>query len=133
MQRKIQTIISTVILLLIVTGLASAQQKDRKAGSGQAQPQGASPAPSGGGTPGQITKWTSASTLGDSVISEDKYGKLGVGTTMPGSKLTVAGTIETTAGGVKYPDGTVQTTAALSGSNDKQAYQAELSLNMDMQ
>lgn len=42
-------------------------------------------------------------------------GKVGVGTATPGSALTVAGVVETTAGGVKFPDGTVQTTAAGSG------------------
>ena len=39
---------------------------------------------------------------------------LGIGTSSPGQKLTVAGTIETTSGGVKFPDGTTQTTAATS-------------------
>jgi hypothetical protein len=38
--------------------------------------------------------------------------KVGIGTDMPGSTLTVAGTIESTSGGIKFPDGTVQTTAA---------------------
>ncbi|MEI7725191.1 MAG: hypothetical protein WCK09_08805 [Bacteroidota bacterium] len=38
--------------------------------------------------------------------------RIGIGTTNPGQKLTVAGTIETTSGGVKFPDGTTQTTAA---------------------
>lgn len=42
-------------------------------------------------------------------------GNVGIGTTNPGQKLTVAGTIESTSGGVKFPDGTTQTTAA-SGS-----------------
>ena len=65
----------------------------------------------GGGTAGQVVKWTGVATVGDSSISEDKYGKVGVGTTAPTSKLTVAGAIETTLGGVKFPDGTVQTTA----------------------
>ena len=37
---------------------------------------------------------------------------VGIGTATPGSKLTVAGTIETTSGGIRFPDGTVQTTAA---------------------
>src|ERR1019366_4004500 len=37
--------------------------------------------------------------------------RLGIGTTVPGSPLTVAGQIETTATGVKFPDATVQSTA----------------------
>ena len=41
-------------------------------------------------------------------------GNVGIGTSSPGQKLTVAGTIETTSGGVKFPDGTTQTTAATS-------------------
>jgi hypothetical protein len=48
-------------------------------------------------------------------MSEDKFGRVGIGTTAPTSKLTVQGMIETTLGGLKFPDGTVQTTAALSG------------------
>jgi len=38
-------------------------------------------------------------------------GNVGIGTTEPGQMLTVAGTIHTTSGGVKFPDNTVQTTA----------------------
>src|SRR5439155_14907384 len=34
----------------------------------------------------------------------------------PGSKLTVAGLIETTTGGVKFPDGTIQLSAAVGGA-----------------
>ena len=36
----------------------------------------------------------------------------GIGTTAPGQKLSVAGTIESTSGGVKFPDGTTQSSAA---------------------
>ena len=39
-------------------------------------------------------------------------GNVGIGTTAPGQRLTVAGTIETTAGGIKFPDGTIQTSKA---------------------
>jgi hypothetical protein len=39
-------------------------------------------------------------------------GKIGIGTTNPGQILSVAGTIESTTGGIKFPDGTTQTTEA---------------------
>ncbi|HBG78398.1 MAG TPA: hypothetical protein DDW84_06070 [Phycisphaerales bacterium] len=42
-------------------------------------------------------------------------GNVGIGTTNPGQKLTVAGTIESTSGGIKFPDGTTQATAASGG------------------
>jgi hypothetical protein len=50
---------------------------------------------------------------GDSIITEDKDGRIGIGTAAPTSKLTVQGMIETTLGGVKFPDGTVQTTTGI--------------------
>ncbi|MBU2616452.1 MAG: hypothetical protein KKB79_00515 [Nanoarchaeota archaeon] len=42
-------------------------------------------------------------------------GNVGVGTTGPTTKLQVAGTIYSTTGGFKFPDGTVQTTASAGG------------------
>lgn len=39
-------------------------------------------------------------------------GEVGIGTTNPAQKLSVAGVIESTTGGIKFPDGTTQTTAA---------------------
>ena len=42
-------------------------------------------------------------------------GDVGIGTLEPGSKLTVAGVIESISGGIKFPDGSVQTTATLRG------------------
>lgn len=73
----------------------------------------------GGGTLGRLTKWSgftsSNSFIGDSTISEDKFGKVGIGTDMPTSRLTVVGVVESTnpGGGFKFPDGTIQTTAGL--------------------
>jgi hypothetical protein len=43
-------------------------------------------------------------------------GNVGIGNTAPASKLTVAGVIRSTTGGVTFPDGTTQTTAAVSAS-----------------
>jgi hypothetical protein len=42
-------------------------------------------------------------------------GNVGLGTTTPGQKLSVAGTIESTTGGFKFPDGSVQTMAGTVG------------------
>jgi trimeric autotransporter adhesin len=42
-------------------------------------------------------------------------GNVGVGTTTPGQKLSVAGVVESTSGGFKFPDGSVQTVAATGG------------------
>ena len=53
------------------------------------------------------------STVINAINVPRSTGNVGIGTTSPGQKLTVAGTIETTSGGVKYPDGTTQTTGAL--------------------
>lgn len=48
----------------------------------------------------------------EKVVIQSENGNVGIGTSSPGQPLTVAGVIETTSGGVKFPDGTTQTTAA---------------------
>jgi hypothetical protein len=71
----------------------------------------------GNGTVGQLPKWVGGSNptrdVGDSIVSETSSGQIGIGTQAPASKLTVAGTIESTLGGFKFPDSTIQTTAGL--------------------
>jgi len=44
-------------------------------------------------------------------------GNIGIGTMNPTEKLQVTGIIHSTSGGFKFPDGTVQTTAAMGGGN----------------
>ena len=43
-------------------------------------------------------------------------GNVGIGTASPGQRLSVAGKIESTSGGFRFPDGTEQTTAFAGGS-----------------
>jgi|SRR5215831_36340 len=50
-------------------------------------------------------------TANDTTLSLGGIGNVGIGV-VSNSKLAVAGTVESTAGGFKFPDGTVQTTAA---------------------
>src|SRR5215813_10825069 len=71
----------------------------------------------GNGTVGRLAKWTglasSNSFIGETTIFANKLGSVGIGTDTPSSRLTVAGLIETTLGGIKFPDGTIQTTAGV--------------------
>jgi hypothetical protein len=50
-------------------------------------------------------------------------GNVGIGTTNPAQKLSVAGVVESTSGGFKFPDGTTQTTAVPSGGGTSTASQ----------
>jgi len=47
----------------------------------------------------------------------DDNDNVGIGTISTGSKLAVAGTIESKSGGIKFPDATTQTTAAITSVN----------------
>ena len=42
---------------------------------------------------------------------QSQTGNVGIGTEIPGERLSVAGLIESITGGIKFPDGTIQTTA----------------------
>jgi hypothetical protein len=114
-QRRL--LLLAILLLLVVA--AWAQESTRRGKfNASVTPNATSNPVVGGGSAGQITKWTGVDgsntyTVGDSNIFEDKYGKIGIGTTAPTSLLTVKGMIETTLGGYKFPDGTVQTTAGI--------------------
>lgn len=115
---SISLIVSVFVSVAVAREPAiSKNQKSKRSGGGFTT-QAAAPLVQGSGTLGRIPKWIFFSgynyTLGDSVITESN-GKIGIGTNSPASKLTVEGMIETTLGGYKFPDGTVQTTAAVSG------------------
>jgi hypothetical protein len=66
---------------------------------------------SGSGITNYIPKFKDPNTLADSVIYESA-GNIGIGTTSPDGKLSVAGTIESISGGFRFPDGSIQTTAS---------------------
>src|SRR5262245_41718204 len=110
-------ICAVAILILLVSAVAAQSSREHQAKRGGATSSGfqtaTTGAVTGGGTPGRVSKWTGLSgtstfTLGDSNIAEDKFGRVGIGTASPTSALTVQGMIETTLGGLKFPDGTTQ-------------------------
>jgi hypothetical protein len=127
---KLAKLFSLSILLSLFTLVALGQNPSSRQTQSASQPRSsisrlsqniqvtpqAGTAVSGSGSTGQLARWTGVDgsnsySLGNSSIFEDKFGKVGIGTTAPTSKLTVQGMIETTLGGYKFPDGTVQTTA----------------------
>jgi hypothetical protein len=107
----------TLVVLLMISAAPGQTQTSGKKSVAQAA---TSTPVTGSGTTGQLVKWAgstgSTSVVGDSNIFEDKFGKVGIGTKTPTSPLTVVGMIESTLGGYKIPDGTVQS-SAFSASN----------------
>jgi trimeric autotransporter adhesin len=73
--------------------------------------------------PGTSTQLSNATAIGanalvncnNCMVLGDSTVNVGIGTSNPGQKLSVVGMIESTTGGFKFPDGTVQTTAASGG------------------
>jgi hypothetical protein len=88
--------------------------------NGNLYPQGAIGATSMGDTDstnGKLQFYTrDSSVLGSRMIIENS-GDVGIGIPNPGQKLSVAGVIESTTGGIKFPDATIQTTAATASGN----------------
>ena len=113
-------IFSLLSILALWIGQATAQESRQQGKKEKVAPQAAG-ALTGSGAPGRVAKWTGVSgsetySLGNSNIFEDKFGKVGIGTTAPTSLLTIQGMVETTLGGYKFPDGTVQTTAGIAST-----------------
>jgi len=94
---------ASISLLAGTGGDAPAGSKRGNGGSITLQPGG----PGGGLGSGGVT---------GNLLLAPTGGNVGVGTTTPASKLTVAGVIQSTTGGVKFPDNTIQTTASKGGT-----------------
>ena len=59
-------------------------------------------------------------------------GRVGIGTINPTETLTVMGTVQSTSGGFKFPDGSVQTTAALSAAGNDRYYTKAADINTQL-
>ncbi len=70
----------------------------------------------GSNTTNFAAKWNGSALVASGIY--ESGGNVGIGTTTPAEKLSVASTIESTSGGIKFPDGTVQTTSASAGSGN---------------
>src|SRR5215813_1703376 len=114
MKKLVYGFVCAITIVAMSLNLLAQTQSKQKAKRDNLQLTAGTPV-TGSGTVGRISKWLSLNSVGDSNITEDKFGKVGIGTSTPTSPLTVQGMIETTLGGLKFPDGTVQSTAAVSG------------------
>jgi hypothetical protein len=116
MMHNAKRLFSIILIWLFLTSAVLAQEPTRQNRNKALAPAAGSNPVVGSGTTGQIPKWlgvdgSNTFTIGNSNIFEDKLGKVGIGTLMPTSLLTVRGMIETTLGGYKFPDGSIQTIA----------------------
>ena len=109
---KSKIVIGVLSALLLVSGVM--QGRPQQSGAAKTQSQNGNAA-QGNGTPGRISKFIDNKSLGDSNITEDSGGNIGIGTNLPTSTLTVNGIIEmlNAGSGIKFPDGTLQTTAGI--------------------
>jgi hypothetical protein len=88
-------IISVTLITAFLLSSALAQGKQQQKAAPEAQSP-TSAAGQGGNTPGRIAKFTTPGSVSNSNIIEDDGGKIGIGTTLPTSQLTVNGVIELT-------------------------------------
>ena len=112
MNRALKTILVAVMTaILLVSAVAQARPQQNASPRAERQSGGTAQVSN---TPGRIAKFTGNKQVGDSNITEDNSGNIGIGTTLPTSQLTVNGVIEMLGGGgIKFADGTLQTTAGL--------------------
>jgi hypothetical protein len=121
--RRIYCAIGMLAMIAALVPAQTIKQTSEKSGKAKSEAnfQISAGTVSGGGTINFLPKWVGApgtSVLGDSAVFEDKFGKVGIGTTAPTSLLTVRGMIEITLGGLKFPDGTVQSSAFTAVNHD---------------
>jgi len=69
------------------------------------------------GTAGNLELWTDISIGSLHLFTATPTGRIGIKVIDPGETLSVGGCVESTTGGFKFPDGTVQTTAATGGGS----------------
>src|SRR5215813_3326802 len=110
MKKLVYGFVCAITISALSLNLSAQTQSTQKAKRDNFQLTAATPV-TGSGTVGRVSKWLSLNSIGDTNITEDKFGNVGIGIETPTSPLTVQGMIETTLGGLKFPDGTIQTTA----------------------